>query len=530
MGAQVGRIMAYWMQRTGSENSAEAILPTPSRVRIVVLLPALICLAFGGFIQGQIYLNHDVAWVLSSSERLLAGGTFGHDIVAANPPLIWWISALVAGLANGLGLDPILMLRLAVLALTAVVLVVMERNLRQSTGHAAMSGLLALLALLFTLGVHRDFAQREHLSVLLVLPWLVVSMRRADDLTQSRCLAVVAGVAAGIGIAFKPHFLAVPALVWLYITLHRRSLRPALGVETFALLLTGIGYILAVWLFARPYLTEVIPQITQVYWGFEYSLENVIRTHSFVIAMGFVACIVAFVFGTHSLPRLTSLAGLGFLIAALAQSKGYSYHFYPVLAFAIISLAFSALTAGERMRRLLSAALLVAGLIFSTLQAGPSLAYRAMNGAYGQVTTCLVGLTEANVPVGGGFMAISTHPYPGFPVANYSHRRWVAATNSRLFLPAILRLNGLPELTVNQAQTLALAETAERAAILKDLSHRPALVLLDARPHRHAIETSDIDFLTFYGVDPAFDQIWQSYQEIPSCAPGIRAFTLSEGN
>lgn len=521
---------ALGMKSTVNEYINGGATATESTARLFVFLPALILLVVGGLIQSQTYLNHDVAWVLDSSERLLAGGTFGQDIVAANPPLIWWISAIVAAMANGLGLDPLVMLRLCVIGLSAIVLVVLERGLREQMERPAMAGFLAVLALLFTVGVHRDFAQREHMAVLLCLPWLVVTSARAQGHAQPPVAALAAGLAAGIGIAFKPHFLAVLLLVWGYLAYSRRSIRPVLSMETFVLLLTGIGYLVAVWLFARPYITDIMPLISKVYWGFSYPLENVARAHILEISLVLAALIVAFAFDAHHASRLTVLAALGFLVAAFAQSKGYSYHFYPVLAFAIISLALSSLTNGRAARRMAGMVPLFAGLVLSSLQAAPMLAYRGMNGAYGQLTSCLVDLTQANVSVNGGFMAISTHPYPGFPVTNYSNRRWVAATNSRLFMPAIVRLRELPALTPAQDETLAVAQAAERAAILSDLSRNPELVLVDARKHRHAIEHSQIDFLAFYGEDPAFARRWQDYQEIESCAPGIRAFTRSNGH
>lgn len=139
-------------------------------------------------------------------------------------------------------------------------------------------------------------------------------------------------------------------------------------------------------------------------------------------------------------------------------------------------------------------------------------------------------MVEDNVSPKGGFMAFSTHPYPGFPVANHADRTWVAATNSRLFLPSITRLRATSNLSTDAARVLALAEQAERAAALKDMSHMPELVLIDARERRHAIDWIEMDFIAFYNEDPAFARIWAGYGEIPSCLPGIRAFTLSKEN
>ena len=205
----------------------------------VSVVPALAVLALGALVQGLTYLNHDVAWVLDSSVRLLRGGTFGEDVVAANPPLIWWLSAAVAGVADFLGTDAIATFRGTVLLLAAVALVAVDRGLSGHFERPARSALLVLLALLLTILVHRDFGQREHLAIMLCLPWLTLATARAEGGTWRPRHAALAGVAAGIGIAFKPHFLAVPALIWTYLALRRggflqwkrpRSSPPALSI------------------------------------------------------------------------------------------------------------------------------------------------------------------------------------------------------------------------------------------------------------------------------------------------------------
>jgi hypothetical protein len=411
-----------------------------------------------------------------------------------------------------------------VLALVAGVLVALNQGLAPAINPTKRALFLVVLALLLSAGAHRDFGQREHLAVALCLPWLLLVVGQ----NRLRGLALIAGVAAGIAICFKPHFLAVPVLVWLYLALRARSLRPVFRIEHFAILLTGAAYVAVTYVFARPYLTEVVPLISQVYWGFEHPVSAILKKNPWPAGMTLAALIVAWRGGWRPEVSLPALAALGFLAAALVQSKGYSYHYYPAFAFALISLILAALTAQAARIRLLAVLPLGAGMTIAGLQAGLGLTSTSEHGERGQHTACLVSLIQTNVPVGGGFMAFSTHPFPGFPVANYSDRRWVAATNSRLFMPSIARLRSEANLTEEAARVLALAEAAERAAALKEITKAPEVVLVDARERRHAIGYLPIDFTAFYTEDPAFAEIWQGYREIPSCVPGIRAFKRSE--
>ncbi|MEL7280254.1 MAG: hypothetical protein AAGK79_07840 [Pseudomonadota bacterium] len=522
-----------WQRLTqGDVNFGANVMQAATQTRVngtgrdglVVLLPVLLALALGGYVQAQTYLNHDVAWVLHSSERLLEGGTFGRDIIASNPPLIWWLNAPIAGLAKMIGADPINVFRAVVLTMIAGVLALLKRELDPMMSAPMRAGILVCLALMLTVGVHRDFGQREHLAVILCLPWLMLVVGQ-----NVRPLpALLAGVAAGIAICFKPHFLAVPALIWAYVALRERSFRPVLRVDTAALLLTGVVYVAATWMFARPYLTEVMPMISQVYWGFEHAMSDVVLSDPAPTLLTLVALGLAWRGGWQALPSLTALAAAGFLIAAIVQSKGYSYHFYPPLAFAMLSLLLTALAPVARIMRAMASIALTAGVALTTLYASLHMTNLSATGPYGQRTACLVNMVQTHVPEGAGFMAFSTHPYPGFPVANYADRTWVAATNSRLFLPSIVRLRARADLSQDAARVLALAEAAERDLAFKDLQKRPHLVFVDARERRHAIDRLKMDFIAFYTEDADFARAWEGYAEIPSCAPGIRAFTLSQ--
>jgi len=55
--------------------------------------------------------------------------------------------------------------------------------------------------------------------------------------------------------------------------------------------------------------------------------------------------------------------------------------------------------------------------------------------------------------------------------------------------------------------------------MLRDLSKRPQLVLIDVNPYRHAIGASNFDFLAFYKEDPQFRAEWNSYREIEQIGP-----------
>jgi hypothetical protein len=111
----------------------------------------------------------------------------------------------------------------------------------------------------------------------------------------------------------------------------------------------------------------------------------------------------------------------------------------------------------------------------------------------------------------GGFLALATHPFPGFPTALYSKAPWVSRTHGTWLVPAIARLRADP---AADPQRLHAIEQTARTMLREELARaRPALVLVDARPERHALRGLDFDILAFYLEEPQFRALWANYAE-----------------
>lgn len=486
------------------------------------LFPIFIA-AIGLLAQSATFLNHDVAWVLQSSGRLLDGGVFGRDIVAANPPLIWWLSSLPRAVSTALDVSPELVFRLFVSALAAIALVACEQLMRAQVSPPARAWILGLASYVLFIGVNRDFGQREHLTLILVLPYLLAIAHRIRGGNIRVSVAILIGVAASLGVLFKPHLLAVPVIIEVIFMVRRGAIATLVRPEAFAALLTALVYCAAILVFAGPYLTDVIPEIRKVYWGFSSPLFDVLASKIWLLGLLLLTIYIAA--KARWLPETTilSVAACGFFIAAIMQSKNYSYHFYPVLGLAILALA----TAFFQMpkERGLIIAILGGSVFLSVYQSAVLLKYRSSFGEHGQAISEMVEFVRTHVPQNGRFLALATHPYPGFPTALYAEREWSAASNSRIFLPAIVRLrNGA---VPPDQHMLEFAEDREHATLRRDATPPPDLILVDARPFRHAIFDSKFDFLEFYNEDPWFREFLRKYRILESSPVGFHAFVLS---
>lgn len=490
----------------------------------VIAVPAMVGL-LGFLAQCATYLNHDVAWVLYSSGRLIDGGVFGKDIIAANPPLIWWISLIPNAISRLLHLPLIGTFRAFMLLIVAGSLIASERILAGGqVSRARRVIFLAAAAYLLTFGVDRDFGQREHIAVALVLPYVLAVARRMRGGKLPWGRAALIGAAAGIGIAFKPYFLLVPFLLEGALFWRRRSPTLILRPEVVAAAGTFLLYAAALLIFARPWMVEAVPQIAQVYWAFEQSNPNLLISIGMQFAVPLMGLSLVLLLNRSDESLALALAAAGFLVAAMIQGKYYSYHVFPALAFGLLAFAVG-IPSMQAKWRVAASALAVLAFAIDLFDSGTALFLRTDRGAYGKEVAAMSAFVDQHVPPGGAFLAISTHPFPGFPTALYANRDWASASNSDLFLPAVVRLRegSAPE----SPALLHLSQAKAHDAMLRDLSKEPELVLIDVNPYRHAIGASRFDFLEFYLEDSRFRRLWADYSHVPAAIPGYDAYVRS---
>ena len=275
------------------------------------------------------------------------------------------------------------------------------------------------------------------------------------------------------------------------------------------------GYAAAVIVFAPLYLTDVMGAAQRIYWSFNVPLTQVLSP--IALPAGAFLCVLAMLSrtGLPPLPAVFSAAACGFLISYLVQMKGYSYQAFPFVINSVLALAALLFLMVPQRRTLLFAASTVAlvAVVASNLVHTRDwwMAGRKGSGHAAEMSQALVDTINAHA-AGGGFLAISTHPSPGFPAAIGVEADWTSRTNSQWFLPAVAQLR--EGTRPADPATLSFAERQARAFILHDLAAEPEIVLVDAAKRRHAMGDSGFDFLDFYLEEPEFRVLWGSYREI----------------
>ena len=471
-------------------------------------------------------VNNDVAWYVYSAGAWLDGGRLYRDIFfEVNPPLTLYLTAPAVYLARFAGLFPVHVYLVYVFVLIALSLALFQRVLAQlpSASPASVRGLVFAGLLALVIAPAGDFGQREHLMMILCLPYVALLAQRASGGIFGWPLAAVIGAMAGLGFAIKPHFLFVLLAIELYLLLRSRRLVACFRPETATLAASGLLYGASLILVTPDYLTSVVPYALEVYnANYRNSLGFVLaRKETFLVPLT-----VSLYLTIRRRQRLGGLADV-FLIAVvcffavyLVQMKGWNYQIYPVTAWLVMS--FAVVIAGapgedsaappvlDRAGRpiLRLAAFAMIGIIV--------LKPLAFAGNNYPLTNYLRPMVKEHAS-GDSIYFFSSNTWAGFPLVTYGGVEWASRFPALWLLPGLVNYRR-GESEQASAEREAMMEQIERFvtdALVSDLTRNsPALIMVDARPEKQWYSEPGFDFIAYFSVDPRFRALWSRYEKI----------------
>lgn len=304
----------------------------------------LLIVAYATITSLLLPVNVDVSWLLTVGDRVLNGERLYVDIAEANPPFSTWLYLpfLVMERLTGLAAELWLSVGLAALAVASIwfsarILIQADESLKRYAWLAPV----AVFCVLFLLPL--DFGQREQISVIALLPWLALfSVRdhRVDFHAGSAAERIVAGAGAAVFVMIKPPYsvlaLAVPALV---VALQRRSLRPLWTTENVVGGFLTVIYLTAVAVFMRPFFTDVLPLLRQVYLPMRAPVVDMLTLWPIeaFLAMAATTLAMARPDRIHRDAKILLLAGTAYVPAFLMMGKGWTYQALPFLTFGALA-------------------------------------------------------------------------------------------------------------------------------------------------------------------------------------------------
>ncbi|HEX5633470.1 MAG TPA: hypothetical protein VFX50_09585, partial [Gemmatimonadales bacterium] len=308
----------------------------------------------------------DVSWLLDAAGRMLDGAVLGRDVAEINPPLILRMKQLVVAGARMAGVHPERAWTATTLLLTILSSWLAARCVGRSESWRAWPVWLvaAVPCVLLLLIPRQDFGQREHLAVILVLPFLALRGARDVRPPPSAGSALAFGAAAGVGFCLKPFFLLVPLLLF---TADARRLSVATALrhpEWLAVAAVPLLYAVSVIVWAREWLAYAIAHapLYRAYLDAPLWLVPLLGEGAYagwVFLAGWLALRRAPAAHAPLLDTL-GLSTAGFQLAAVVQGKGWTYHFLPA---ALLGSLATVLLAHRIRDGRLPARILVAGML-----------------------------------------------------------------------------------------------------------------------------------------------------------------------
>jgi hypothetical protein len=442
-------------------------------------------------------LHHDVAQYFTAARASLEGAVVGIDLVDTNPPLIITLNLPAVLLAEATGLDAgrsvhffftLLMFAALLCAMSILrrVYALPTRNIPATVMLLCWlhTGLLILQA--------GQYAQRDQLLMVFLLPAIMLAWARLEQHRISATPAVIATMFAVVAVGLKPQFLLIPlcmeVLVRYRTPAHRRAWTPELTVWSIAaaivLLLLPLHAGLREWVFTW------LPLITKYYSAYGYGhVASVTRLLRDPLTMGFLlgGIISAYYIYRKARQSLRHLASLLLLAAVLClllylvQGKGWLYHRLP-LWYACASLMGLALVVVTELRwreyALAASLLLLVMLLFSV----PLLHTRMFAGFPDTPSTPLSRYFSEHSRKGERICVLSTDIPPASPAITYAGR--LPVSRYLHAFPVAMAYSGMDDLQLHGDR--AWMEQRYYRHLLADITtHAPPLVVIDTLRHVH---------------------------------------------
>lgn len=312
-------------------------------LNLYIFMTLILALAY--FLQTKIFFSPDVDYLLYASNQILSGAKYGIDIFETNPPMILYLYTPAIILAKLLTIHVITAVRFYIYSLIILSLALCSfllKKLIKSQDNILRYFLFGTLTCALLFLPTFTFAQREHLLIILMLPYLLSSALALENKPIHPWLAVLIGVIAGIGFSLKPFFLVTPCLIELYFIFKKRHLLAWVRVESIVILSVLVIYLSSIFIFQPEYIHTVLPLVLHYYFsGTALSWFDILSFVNVLFCITVMLCYLIFYKYDHyhSLGWMLELALLGMIIAFLLPQTPWFYHVMPAFVLALLLLA-----------------------------------------------------------------------------------------------------------------------------------------------------------------------------------------------
>jgi hypothetical protein len=470
-------------------------------------------------------INHDVAALLDVSRRWLAGDRLYVDIIDVNLPLVFVIYALpeLCSKAFG-GTVPFWFNALCAIAIGGS-FVACRRLLHRipSMAHPLTEAMVPpTLLFLFAVLPNDNFGQREHLMLIACAPYIFEAAARAESVAIGRWFRFGIALFAGIALAQKPYFMAIPLAVEGYLLIRRGWRATLVDLVPWTIGLVAVGHLALIFLGAPAYVTFLLPIIWDSYAVMGGSSWDVVLFGPVLgptlLALAAFGVLAIFLARTIAARVLIAFA-LGAAIAAAMQAKGWPYHVLPALSGAILLAALTISQVVDRylpldraQHRLPVAAISASFMILLYFQAALfTPPFQKQRQYEDSIIDVLGHVIKQNAP-NRRLLVLSPGIYPHYPVINYTRVRMTMPFQTMWVLQGIYAdceefpaLFNAPE-DMSETERFVFDKVPEEFARLT-----PDLLIVDRVAGVPRCQGKTFDYLEYFQRNPVFARAFERY-------------------
>jgi hypothetical protein len=475
----------------------------------------------------MIYFNWDVSCLMNLMQRLLDGDKYYYDVFECNLPMACYIYFIPVLFSKLFLLNHIISLRIYVFCIAALSLFLchlLMNELFDNKDRTLHMLLLCILTFAFVLLPAEQFGQREHIMIMLIMPYLFLcSIRLTNKKTPNIYFAILIGLLAGIGFSIKPFFLFTLILIELYMLFTKRNFFAWLRAETLTIICVLIASIIAIFVFTPEYIFKIFPlaidfapathaapwtytltQMPVIFWLIALGMFLTIKTQLRYVKFG----------------NILTIASIGLMLSYLIQDAYWYYHILPALTLTILLLT---LIAYELSTSSLNTKWFNFGLnafIIILLFLCP-ITYTVLH-----ITSYIN--PETNEP---GRILLLAQPIKkiakgkyiyifgkySFPLIDYSQTK--IKTRFADFRPLFNIIQKEP--TANKTEKIKLNQEKQYIinSVIMDLQRsNPKLILFDTLKEKNLFAGQNFDYLKFFVQDARFRTIMKHYKYLKTIA------------
>jgi hypothetical protein len=496
-----------------------------SRINFLIVFSAIVCGAV--FIQYAGVFNSDVSWLMQCTQQWLHGGKYYTDFFETNPPMILYLYIPPVVISHFFHASIILTAEAYFFLLAFFSLAICSLIVRKIfTLNSKFNAQIFMLAMTFVFLIFPvdSLGQREHIALMLVMPYLLLSALRLGNAVAGKWIIVTAGIMSGLGFAIKPHFLVPLILVEFYLMIKKRRVFYWMRTESIIILSLLVLYLLSIFMITPEYIYKILPLIWPLYSGSMTSSWPLVLSQSAVM---FFLITTGFYFNQKHCLQHKSLANVlmvstaGFFIVYLLQKTPWFYHTIPFVGLAIIlaALIFADLLTKDvsKSRHQVLSNKVQAGILFlfvfifvTTVAANLILTENDYK------TNKMRPFQEMIKMYGGerGSVYFLTVAAPAaYPLVTYAKVESVSRLPFFCILPELVRRLSIKPPGIEKRDTLKQKKEFINI-ITEDLAKKPALLFVEQVPGSQKHSRQAFNYISFFSENSEFKRLFQQYHYV----------------